>query len=593
MDDKLLQQVGHFIGQTRAEVLNLTDDKLEKAVELVRSDIIDKHGVVLDYVKELNNKLADDLGDTLKGATTESIDRVEAAKGEVLALTKNDINEAIDFVRVEVDGKQQCLVSQFEKANSELADELSDKLHGVTVEHVEQLALMTEQIKAQEIFEAQLTRRIAEIKDGEEGAQGEQGNDGADGLDRPLLEPVELVAQKDYPKSTIGTHDGGLWIATKQTVGSPADDPQAWHCMLNAMTTMSIDLMEDRKFKLSVRMSSGEVIDDTFDIPYPDHKGIWEEGSYVKGDIVTKGHSMWLAQEDTEDQPPGNGWQQILTAPRGRDGKSITGPQGKPGRNGSDAQLPDGFLEELVSIASENKAFEDGREAAYPVTSFRGYFKAGEAYRSGDLLDFAGGLWLCIRSGTYESVAASSGAFEKVYSSMPSGGGRTGAGISSEDIIGLSVVDSITHTFEITETGIALGTPTLIQGVEIVDTAFGTNTGIRYLGNSLTVKASLQFYMTETGDSTTCVVSLKRSTFADKDDAGSFVDDSYLVFETSSSNEGSLSLPLSKPIVPADQVVVMTTKKGPGSNTILFEQGSALGYTIPSINVELTGITGA
>jgi len=590
MDDKLLQQVGHFIGQTRAEVLTLTDDKLEKAVELVRSDIIDKHGVVIDYVKELNDKLADDMGDTLNGATTESIDRVEAVKDEVLALTKNDINEAINFVRVEVDGKQQCLVEQFEKAGSELANELSDKLHGATVEHVEQLALMTEQIKAQEIFEAQLTRRIAEIKDGEEGAQGEQGNDGADGLDRPLLEPVELVAQKDYPKSTIGTHDGGLWIATKQTVGSPADDPQAWHCMLNAMTTMSIDLMEDRKFKLSVRMSSGEVIDDTFDIPYPDHKGIWEEGSYVKGDIVTKGHSMWLAQEDTEDQPPGNGWQQILTAPRGRDGKSITGPQGKPGRNGSDAQLPDGFLEELVSIASENKAFEDGREAAYPVTSFRGYFKAGEAYRSGDLLDFAGGLWLCIRSGTYESVAASSGAFEQVYSSMPLGAAKVV--LASSDIVGLSVANSITHTFELTETGIALEDPSLIQNIEIVDTAFGTNTGIRYLKNSLSVKAALTFYMTETGNSTECVVSLKRSTFADKDDAGSFIDDSYLAFETSSSNEGTLNLSLSKPIIPANSVVVMTTKKGDSAPVILFEEGITLGYTIPAINVELTGITG-
>ena len=352
MDDKLLQQVGHFIGQTRAEVLALTDHRLEKAVEAVREDIV---------------------------------------------------------------RRQDELLTEVGKVADQSFDDVTDKIHDLTTKHVEEIALLTEQIKAQEIFEAQLTQRLSEIKDGEEGPQGAQGNDGEDGLDRPILEPVELVAQKDYPKSTVGTFEGGLWIATKETVGSPADDPQAWHCMLDAMTTMSIDLLEDRRFKLSVRMSSGQQLEDTFDIPYPEHKGIWEEGDYKKGDIVTKGSSMWLAQEDTSGQPPGNGWQQILTAPRGKQGpagKSIVGPQGKPGRNGADAILPANFIEDVMALAGERKAFEDGRSGAEAIVSFRGYFMPDETYRSGDVVSFDGSLYLCIAGGRFDSIARSQTSWE-------------------------------------------------------------------------------------------------------------------------------------------------------------------------------------
>jgi hypothetical protein len=78
------------------------------------------------------------------------------------------------------------------------------------------------------------------------------------------------------------------------------------------------------------------VMESSFEIPFPVHKGIWESGEYQCGDIVTKGHSFWQAIEDTSGEPPGNGWKQILTAPRGKQGepgKSIVGPQGVPGRN--------------------------------------------------------------------------------------------------------------------------------------------------------------------------------------------------------------------------------------------------------------------
>ena len=285
MDDKLLEQVGHFIGQTRAEVLTLTDDRIEKAIELVQADTAEKQQRAIDDIADLNKKLV---------------------------------------------------------------DSVNDSKHDMTAQHVAQLQVLTDQIKSQEVFEAQLITRLAEIQDG---PAGEQGLPGTDGIDRPLLEPVKLRADKDYDKNTLGSHNGGLWISTKKAVGSPDDDPHAWHCVLDAMSSMSIDLQEDRTFKLSVRMATGNLIEDTLHIPYMEHKGIWNEGSYAKGDVVTKGSHLWLAQEDTDGQPPGNGWQQILSAPRGKQGppgKSITGPQGVPGRNGSDAVLPDNFVDDVI-----------------------------------------------------------------------------------------------------------------------------------------------------------------------------------------------------------------------------------------------------
>jgi hypothetical protein len=128
---------------------------------------------------------------------------------------------------------------------------------------------------------------------------------------------------------------------------------------------------------------------------------------------------MWLAQQDTSGQPPGNGWQQILSAPRGKQGpagKSIVGPQGKPGRNGADAVLPENFIEDVMALASERKRFEDGRSSAEAITSFRGYFDASETYRSGDVVNFDGALFLCHSGGRFESIARSQDSWEVMLS---------------------------------------------------------------------------------------------------------------------------------------------------------------------------------
>ncbi len=65
----------------------------------------------------------------------------------------------------------------------------------------------------------------------------------------------------------------------------------------------------------------GKAKDFTFELPVMLDRGVWKEGSYRKGDAVSWGGSLWIAQKDTEAKPdsPDSGFR--LAVKRGRDGK--------------------------------------------------------------------------------------------------------------------------------------------------------------------------------------------------------------------------------------------------------------------------------
>ena len=270
-------------------------------------------------------------------------------RNEVLAIAGGNIEDVRKELSDEIAQNREAILESVNKLAAEVETAVTELDRDRCEEHVKQLQEMAESVRSQEVFQAQIDKRLAELKDGKDGLDGE---DGRDGQDRPLIEPVELKADKDYDKNTLGTFNGGLWISTKKALGTPEDDPLAWTCILDAMNDMSVELQEDHTYLLSIRLATGKMLEKQFHIPYPEHKGIWEEGHYKAGQIVTKGHSMWQAIEDTDGCLPGNGWKQILSAPRGKTGppgKSIEGPPGKPGRNGSDAALSP---EELAWVKS-------------------------------------------------------------------------------------------------------------------------------------------------------------------------------------------------------------------------------------------------
>lgn len=69
------------------------------------------------------------------------------------------------------------------------------------------------------------------------------------------------------------------------------------------------------------------------------YKGIWREGEFQRGQMVTHGGSLFLAQRDTSDKPEASdAWKLIVK--RGRDGKDgrngekgDRGPEGRAGRD--------------------------------------------------------------------------------------------------------------------------------------------------------------------------------------------------------------------------------------------------------------------
>ena len=414
MQDEKIVQIGEFIRKAADDVSKESGEKLAEAVSGVREEISKTKASLERLFNQLKEACDEELSETESRRATSILkthEIFEEGIDKALEVADERITEAVQASQDALSEQIESVSQEFIAERETIVKSLEDAMADAEQSHVVQIEQLTKQLKEQQTFEAMLTTRLEEIKDGEQGFQGEQGEPGQD---RPLLEPVVLDDDKDYPKNVLGSFNNGLWISTKQAVGGPSNDPHAWHCVLDAMATMSIDLQADHTFKVSVRMATGQLIEDEFDIPYHEHRGIHEEGkSYSAGNWVTKGHSMWQAMEDTDKTPPGNGWKQILTAPRGKAGpagESIRGPEGKPGRNGLDAKLPDGFIDELKYLA--NKAFEDGRSGSYAVNSFRGYFTPTEQYVSGDVVNFDGSLFVCTSSGTYRSIALSNGAFE-------------------------------------------------------------------------------------------------------------------------------------------------------------------------------------
>jgi Collagen triple helix repeat (20 copies) len=57
-----------------------------------------------------------------------------------------------------------------------------------------------------------------------------------------------------------------------------------------------------------------------FKIPYPQHKGVWHDGEYEEGHLVTFGGSIWNATRDT-DSKPGTDDSWLLCVKKGRDGR--------------------------------------------------------------------------------------------------------------------------------------------------------------------------------------------------------------------------------------------------------------------------------
>lgn len=150
---------------------------------------------------------------------------------------------------------------------------------------------------------------------GPEGPQGIPGRDGRDGVQG-------LPGEKGL--DGINGKDGRDGVDGKDGLGFDG-----------------LEMLHDGERGFTFRFARGEQVKEfAFTVPIVLDRGVYKAGGdYERGDAVTWGGSLWIAQNETKEKPgEGSGWR--LAVKKGRDGKDghhgekgERGPEGKPGRD--------------------------------------------------------------------------------------------------------------------------------------------------------------------------------------------------------------------------------------------------------------------
>lgn len=148
--------------------------------------------------------------------------------------------------------------------------------------------------------------------------------DGRDALEipvRPLLEGNE-------PSGVYIRHRGGV----VRTNGGGGFD-----VIQQGIADVSYEHRSERSIEISVEMTDGTKRTASMHFAVPLYRGIWKQGSYERGDMVTRDGSMWHCNVQTTEAMPGTSpdWQMaVRRGDKGKDG--APGPQGPQGKAGQD-----------------------------------------------------------------------------------------------------------------------------------------------------------------------------------------------------------------------------------------------------------------
>jgi hypothetical protein len=196
---------------------------------------------------------------------------------------------------------------------------------------VEALSEMMAGIIAEEVGKAvgPLQARIADLEarpapekgdPGERGADGVNGADGAPGADGRGIKSLLI----DREGALVATMDDGEMKTLGPVIGKDGQngaDGKDGRDGISLDSFEAIVLDDDRTIELKFVSGETERVA-SFKWPQPLDCGVYKAGEqYDRGDIVTWGGSMWLAQRATAEKPdtPDSGWR--LAVKKGRDGK--------------------------------------------------------------------------------------------------------------------------------------------------------------------------------------------------------------------------------------------------------------------------------
>lgn len=146
------------------------------------------------------------------------------------------------------------------------------------------------------------------------------------GRDAAQLEILPaLDATKSYPRGTWVKHAGGLIRSLRDTdpvTGSL--ELAGWEIAVDGVAGIACtqDEADPRKFTIASMLTSGKQAITEAVIPVMLHRGIWKDGGYTQGDVVTWDGSQWHCLAPTDTKPgTSKDWQ--LVVKRGRDGKDF------------------------------------------------------------------------------------------------------------------------------------------------------------------------------------------------------------------------------------------------------------------------------
>lgn len=153
--------------------------------------------------------------------------------------------------------------------------------------------------------------------DGKDGAPGERGEPGRDGLDVKDLFRADggrLVAVM----SDGTTKDLGVFIGKD---GEPGQDGADGKDGADGLGFEDMDFEQDEHGRMTAKFQRGDVVKSTR-LPGIVDRGPYKSGErYEKGDAVSYGGSLWIAQDVTDEKPDGGkGWR--LAVKKGRDARA-------------------------------------------------------------------------------------------------------------------------------------------------------------------------------------------------------------------------------------------------------------------------------
>jgi Collagen triple helix repeat (20 copies) len=197
-----------------------------------------------------------------------------------------------------------------------------------------------------------LERAVAALPAPEQGARGEPGLPGKDGLDADPEQVKRLVTEAvaALPPAQPGQdgapgrdgRDGVPGSAGRDGIDGKDGAPGAPGRDGLSAEDMNATTPDDGRTIVITLARGGEVISqNVITTGLPIDRGVWKDGAYAKGDVVSLGGEIWIARRDTKLRPiygPNSDWR--LAVKKGRDGKDghdgkpgEPGPEGKPGRD--------------------------------------------------------------------------------------------------------------------------------------------------------------------------------------------------------------------------------------------------------------------